>query len=107
MAIIENGDLTYIKIHLYIDINIFDIFDFFFFVELKEKICSSSPQLTAEQLKQIEQKRHEAMKRLAARSDPMLIGESWCNHIGNEFAKPYFTKVFDITHSTDTSRSKP
>lgn len=103
MAVIENVDLTCIKIHLYIDINIFDFFSGIKKLS-KEKIHSSSPQLTVEQLKQIEQKRHEAMKRLAARSDPMLIGESWRNHIGNEFAKPYFTEVFNRMHSTDTSR---
>lgn len=68
----------------------------------KEKNCSSGPQLTVEQLKRIEQKRHEAMRRLAARNDPMPIGESWSIHIGTEFGKPYFTEVYDNTHSTFT-----
>ncbi|XP_027023801.1 uracil-DNA glycosylase isoform X4 [Tachysurus fulvidraco] len=61
--------------------------------QAKEKIHRSGPPLTVEQLKQIEQKRHEALRRLAARNDPMPIGESWHNHIRTEFTKPYFTKV--------------
>ncbi|XP_060718822.1 uracil-DNA glycosylase isoform X3 [Tachysurus vachellii] len=61
--------------------------------QAKEKIRRSALPLTVEQLKQIEQKRHEALRRLAARNDPMPIGESWHNHIWTEFTKPYFTKV--------------
>ncbi|XP_017350497.1 uracil-DNA glycosylase isoform X2 [Ictalurus punctatus] len=62
----------------------------------QEKNCSSGPQLTVEQLKRIEQKRHEAMRRLAARNDPMPIGESWSIHIGTEFGKPYFTELMSF-----------
>ncbi|XP_058239645.1 uracil-DNA glycosylase isoform X2 [Hemibagrus wyckioides] len=62
----------------------------------EEKNHSRGPPLTVEQLKQIEQKRHEALRRLAARNDPMPIGKSWHNHIGTEFAKPYFTKLMSF-----------
>ncbi|XP_027023798.1 uracil-DNA glycosylase isoform X1 [Tachysurus fulvidraco] len=64
--------------------------------QAKEKIHRSGPPLTVEQLKQIEQKRHEALRRLAARNDPMPIGESWHNHIRTEFTKPYFTKLMSF-----------
>lgn len=60
---------------------------------LKENIYSSGVQLTVEQLKQIEQKRQEALKRRFDRNELMPIGESWRKHIGSEFTKPYFTKV--------------
>ncbi|KAF7688752.1 uracil-DNA glycosylase isoform X1 [Silurus meridionalis] len=58
----------------------------------EQKRCNGQ-KLTVEQLKQIEQKRCEAMRRLAAHNDPMLIGESWHKHIETEFTKPYFTKL--------------
>lgn len=86
---------------MYTDINVIKVF------LPKVENCSSSPQLTLEQLKQIEQKRNEALRRLAARNNPMSIGKSWYKHIGTEFSKPYFIKVNYNLHSTGTSHSKP
>ncbi|KAM9440969.1 uracil-DNA glycosylase [Clarias gariepinus] len=62
----------------------------------QEKIYSSGAQLTVEQLKQIEQKRQEALKRRFDRNELMPIGESWRKHIGSEFTKPYFTKLMSF-----------
>uniref|UniRef100_A0AAR2IJK0 Uracil-DNA glycosylase n=1 Tax=Pygocentrus nattereri TaxID=42514 RepID=A0AAR2IJK0_PYGNA len=56
-------------------------------------LCSNGPQLSAEQLKQIEQNRQAALDRLFARNVPVPIGETWRKHIGDEFTKPYFTKL--------------
>ncbi|XP_062845007.1 uracil-DNA glycosylase [Trichomycterus rosablanca] len=62
----------------------------------QEKVGGRSLQLTAEQLKLIEQKRIEALQRLAAHNVPVPIGESWRNQIGTEFTKAYFTKLMSF-----------
>ncbi|KAI4875761.1 hypothetical protein NFI96_024263, partial [Prochilodus magdalenae] len=59
----------------------------------KAGLCSTGTQLSAEQLKQIEQNRRAALDRLFARNVPVPIGESWRKHIGDEFSKPYFIKL--------------
>uniref|UniRef100_A0A9J8BRL0 Uracil DNA glycosylase n=1 Tax=Cyprinus carpio carpio TaxID=630221 RepID=A0A9J8BRL0_CYPCA len=56
----------------------------------------SGPLLSEEQLHQIEQNRCAALKRLASRNVPVLVGESWQRQIGTEFTKPYFTKLMSF-----------
>ncbi|KTG37892.1 hypothetical protein cypCar_00006135 [Cyprinus carpio] len=62
----------------------------------KEQVSAENMQLSEEQLHQIEQNRCAALKRLASRNVPVLVGESWQRQIGTEFTKPYFTKLMSF-----------
>ncbi|KAJ8261043.1 hypothetical protein COCON_G00167660 [Conger conger] len=55
-----------------------------------------SPLLSSEQLDRIERNRKDALQRLAARNVPPGFGESWHKALGEEFAKPYFTRVMSF-----------
>uniref|UniRef100_A0A8C2CI62 Uracil-DNA glycosylase n=1 Tax=Cyprinus carpio TaxID=7962 RepID=A0A8C2CI62_CYPCA len=62
----------------------------------KEQVSAENMQLSEEQLHQIEQNRCAALKQLASRNVPVLVGESWQRQIGTEFTKPYFTKLMSF-----------
>ncbi|KAJ8393919.1 hypothetical protein AAFF_G00054520 [Aldrovandia affinis] len=64
--------------------------------EDKKKSASdepASPPLSREQLDRIERNRTAALQRLAARNVPPGFGESWQEALGEEFAKPYFSRL--------------